>query len=282
MFPVAGGWRHCISGQFAAAEGLAASPICTAQGMTAQRPTGATRTQYTAVALRPGSPLKIIATADYPALDVKFLDGTVLRDIRWGLDGTLGTNGAGRLRVLDVHLKSGCFDDFVDHRTWQDDPAKGTPANRACDTLGQQMYPLRKWIEAREASGEAWLVVGDFNRRLDAQPGSKPDEIWTALTGYAPNASGVDKDARPDILMLRQPYENMSSCWREFRNPNPTTIANSDDYNILPIEFFLYGTKAAAAIKPNSEEQFSWPSPVPIDKQRLSDHCPSSLHIRFD
>lgn len=282
VFPVAEGWEHCISGQFAEAEGQNIAPVCTRNGMTALKPTAATRVQYPAVALRPSSQLKLISAADYKPLDVTFDDNGTIRRIRWGLDVTIQSPAGPTLRVLDVHLKSGCFDDFISFRLWNTDPATGQPASRACDTIGQQMFPLRKWIEAREIAGEAWMIVGDFNRRLDAQPGAIPDEVWIALTGYSADKTGQDRDPRSDIQLFRQPYENISTCWREFRQPNPSGIANPDGYNILPIEFFIYGTRAATMIVPESEKQIPWPNPTPADKVRLSDHCPSSLTIRMD
>ncbi len=277
VFPVAEGWEHCISGQFAEAEGQTIAPVCTKSGMIAIKPTTATRVQYPAVALRPNSELKIISAADYKPLDVTFDDNGTIRRIRWGLDITIQSPAGSTLRVLNVHLKSGCFDDFISFRLWNTDPSTGEPASRACDTLGQQMYPLRKWIEARETAGEAWMIVGDFNRRLDAQPGAIPDEVWIALSGYNADKTGHDRDPRSDIKLFRQPYENMSTCWREFRQPNPS--GNPDTYNILPIEFFIYGTRTATMIVPESEKQFPWPNPTPADKMRLSDHCPSSLTI---
>lgn len=282
VFPVAEGWQHCISGQFAEAEGQAAAPVCTKSGMMAVKPTTAERVQYPGVALRPGSPLKLVDISDYKLLDVKFKDNGVLRNLRWGLDITVEAQSGKRLRVLDVHLKSGCFDDFVHFSLWNTDPATAGPKDKACDTLGQQMYPLRQWIEAREAAGDAWMIVGDFNRRFDAQPGSIPDEVWTGMSGYSANREGIDRDGRPDIEIFRQPYANMSVCWRQFRQPNPASIANPDGYNILPIEFFIYGKKTAAMVTVESETQFPWPSPTLDDKKRLSDHCPSNLKINMN
>ncbi|MCH4547479.1 hypothetical protein MK632_17185 [Rhizobium changzhiense] len=142
VFPVAQGWEHCISGQFAEAEGQSIAPVCTKKGMTAIKPTTATRVQYPAVALRPNSQLKLISAADYKPLDVTFDDNGTIRRIRWGLDVTIQSPAGPTLRVLDVHLKSGCFDDFISFRLWNTDPATGQPASRACDTLASRCIPL--------------------------------------------------------------------------------------------------------------------------------------------
>ncbi|WSH04943.1 hypothetical protein U8P71_34520 (plasmid) [Rhizobium ruizarguesonis] len=72
VFPVAEGWEHCISGQFAEAEGQTIAPVCTKSGMTAVKATTATRVQYPAVALRANAVLEIISAADYKPLDVTF------------------------------------------------------------------------------------------------------------------------------------------------------------------------------------------------------------------
>ncbi|MER9758275.1 hypothetical protein NKJ46_34000 [Mesorhizobium sp. M0166] len=277
VFPVVEGWRHCISGQYAKAEGLPIKPVCSGPGDTPHKPTGPTRAQYTAVALRAGSPFSILDTADDPALNVKSLDGGVERDIRWGLEVTLGF-GEAKLRVLVVHLKSGCFDDQIKQSLWLNPPVD-PPSSWACDTLGRQLYPLRAWITLREAAGEAWMVVGDFNRRLDAGSGTFQDEVWKALSGYIPDKTGHDTDTRPDIPMFRSPYKEASVCWGEFRNPNPATLADADDFNLLPIEFFLFGTKASAMVVPNSGRQVAWPHAIAADAKRLSDHCPASLLV---
>lgn len=83
------------------------------------------------------------------------------RPLRWGVDVTL--EGQHPLRLLGLHLKSGCSAGFK-----ADD--------EDCAPLMAQVPIVEGWIDAREASGETFAVLGDFNRRL------KPAdvEVWQA------------------------------------------------------------------------------------------------------
>ncbi len=84
--------------------------------------------------------------------------------------------GSRRLRLLSIHLKTGC---------WSDSPAAGTDA---CEILAKQVPPLEAWIDARAREGVPFAVLGDFNRRFD--PG---DPIWADLDdGNPPEARLAD------------------------------------------------------------------------------------------
>ncbi|MBP1861570.1 hypothetical protein [Rhizobium herbae] len=280
VFPVSEGWQHCISGQYALDQGAVSMPACTRSDETASKPLGDSRSQYTAVAWRNQAGVNVGPVADYATLNVKSADGDgTIRDLRWGLDVTV-VAGAARLRVLVVHMKSGCFDDRINFRLFTVDPATTAPQKDACDTLGRQMFPLHAWIAAREAGGDAWMVVGDFNRRLDAGAGRNQDEVWQAITAYSPGFDGHDRDSRQDIVVYRAPYKVAATCWADTSNSLPATLSDSDDYNMLPIEFFLFGSIARANLDPASERQFAWTPSIPEDLKRLSDHCPSTINFR--
>ncbi|QXC52450.1 hypothetical protein KHC17_25285 (plasmid) [Agrobacterium salinitolerans] len=280
VFPTSEGWEYCISGQFAKDEATGTGPVCTKSGTSPAKPAGTTRSQYTAVAWRTQAGVKIGPVEDYSALNVKSVDndGTI-RDVRWGLDVSLSA-GSTSLRVLVVHMKSGCFDDRVNFRLFTVDPATTPPVKDACETLGRQMYPLHAWISERETAGDAWMVVGDFNRRLDAGAGRNQDEVLQAITAYSPGADGHDRDNRPDIIVYRAPYKVPSSCWADTSNALPMNLADADNYNMLPIEFFLFGKTARAKLDPASERQLPWLPSTAVDPKRLSDHCPSTIMLR--
>lgn len=278
VFPVAEGWVHCISGQYSQSQGLAAGPTCTSGNDAPHRPSGEERMQFTAIAVHSSGAARIVKAEDFEALNVRSMDDGEVRDVRWGLDVTLEIGGK-QVRTLVVHMKSGCFDDRIDRAFWLNDPAGTPPKVFACDTLGRQLFPLRKWIEEREAGGDSWLVAGDFNRRLDAGAGPFQDEVWRALSGFTPDRAGIDQDSRPDIELFRSPYKEASVCWREFLDARPADLAAADNYNLLPIEFFLFGTTADALVVKGNDKQVAWPHPVAADPKRLSDHCPSSIRL---
>ena len=86
------------------------------------------------------------------------------------------TRGGESLRVLSVHLKSGC---------WSADQDDNRSSEDSCATLRDQMEALAAWIAQRREAGEAFVVAGDLNRRL-AVPG---DWGWTLLSEEIPGFS---------------------------------------------------------------------------------------------
>ncbi|MEC5292893.1 endonuclease/exonuclease/phosphatase family protein [Aurantimonas sp. C2-6-R+9] len=85
------------------------------------------------------------------------------RDLRSAVDITLRPENGQPLRLLSVHLKSGC--------------ARGE-SGRDCEILLQQQPALIDWIRAREREKSAYALLGDFNRNLDLQG----DRVWAELT----------------------------------------------------------------------------------------------------
>ena len=87
---------------------------------------------------------------------------------RWGTDVAV-TAGERELRLLSIHLRSGCWGVGEDET-----------ASRAsiCRVLLEQLRLLKSWSDARRAEEADFIVLGDFNRRL-AIPG---DPGWATLS----------------------------------------------------------------------------------------------------
>jgi endonuclease/exonuclease/phosphatase family metal-dependent hydrolase len=68
------------------------------------------------------------------------------------------------IRLLAVHLKSGCANDPAD------------PGKAACQTLAAQMQLLGEWVRVQSAQTPL-VVLGDFNRVGPAQD----DPLWQQL-----------------------------------------------------------------------------------------------------
>src|SRR5690606_7306534 len=83
-------------------------------------------------------------------------------DLRSGVDVIVRPIGAPPIRLLVVHLKSRC--------------ASGA-SSEDCAVLMRQAPIIEAWMEARADAGEAFLVLGDFNRRL-ARPSDPMWAIW--------------------------------------------------------------------------------------------------------
>jgi endonuclease/exonuclease/phosphatase family metal-dependent hydrolase len=102
--------------------------------------------------------------------------------LRSGADITLHL-GATDLRVLAVHLKTGC----------RNQPLARTH-DRACLELLDQMPVLADWITARRDEGVPFIVLGDFNRWMDQR-----DALLRSLQQAAP--------------LLRATEGRSSPCW---------------------------------------------------------------------
>ena len=87
---------------------------------------------------------------------------------RWGTDITV-TQGESELRLLSIHLRSGCWGAG-------EDSASGRAST--CRALHEQLRALRDWSDARRAQEAEFVILGDFNRRL-AIPG---DAGWATLS----------------------------------------------------------------------------------------------------
>jgi endonuclease/exonuclease/phosphatase family metal-dependent hydrolase len=112
--------------------------------------------------------------------DVAGFDIDPGRQLRSGADITLDLP-KGSLRVLVVHLKTGCFDGSLSRTK-----------RRVCIELREQVPPLRDWIAARQTEGVPFAVLGDFNRHMDGR-----DELWATLRQAAPLVRVTEGHASP-------------------------------------------------------------------------------------
>jgi endonuclease/exonuclease/phosphatase family metal-dependent hydrolase len=113
--------------------------------------------QKVGFAIRDGVPYR--CNGDLAALDI---DGGT----RPGADISLWPGTAREVRLLAVHLKSGCFSGKLDRSF---DP---------CAKLRQQVPVVEAWVDQRVREGVAFALLGDFNRQLDkdARYPAGPDE----------------------------------------------------------------------------------------------------------
>lgn len=168
------------------------------------------------------------------------------RDLRtkWGLRyGTVIELevGGSKIDVMSVHLKSGCFDRDLDR-----------PATGSCRDLKSQARPLESWIEGRLERGRAFVLLGDFNRRMD----QRRDDLWRFIADGDPKR------------IYRVNAGRKPKCW-DGRFPEF-------------IDHIIVGPISGKAVKPHSFEEltyretnyFRW-------RKRLSDHCPISVRLAF-
>ncbi|MGH8223481.1 MAG: hypothetical protein ACREQZ_10965 [Woeseiaceae bacterium] len=105
--------------------------------------------QNVGFAIRRGIPHR--CNTDYHELGLA--DGQV----RWGADLTLYPGTKRQVRLLSVHLKSGCNRDPL------------TKDRPECRVLQQQVPLLERRIDQRAKRRESFAVLGDINRRFDTE-----------------------------------------------------------------------------------------------------------------
>lgn len=93
-------------------------------------------------------------------------------NLRAGVDITVRQGRRPPMRLLAVHLKSGC--------------ATGDDRD-ACRVLERQIPVLERWIDARAAEPVRFAVLGDFNRRLALAR----DTVWAELDDGDPANSDL-------------------------------------------------------------------------------------------
>jgi endonuclease/exonuclease/phosphatase family metal-dependent hydrolase len=142
--------------------------------------------QRTGFAIRRG-----IRAVQNPDLDGLDLNPAASRSLRRGTDVTVELGGT-RLRLLSIHLKSGCTDGPL-----------AEPRTRECDDLARQAVILAGWTAARRAEGIPFAILGDFNRRFDRAG----DELLVALRRAAPLVRATEGVSNP--------------CWSDGRGTRP-------------------------------------------------------------
>jgi endonuclease/exonuclease/phosphatase family metal-dependent hydrolase len=198
--------------------------------------------QKVGFAIRDGLPYR--CNGDLSALDV---DGAT----RAGADITLWPGTPQAVRLLAVHLKSGCFDGALDRHF------------SPCERLRQQAPVVEAWIDERVREGQAFAVLGDFNRHLarDARFGAGPDEAAPLSLMQAWS------DQQPPGAELLRATEGQ-----------PYLRCDSDDHHSQYIDDILIDRKLAAR---NGNRRFARLPYEAADQGRvLSDHCPLLWSLR--
>jgi endonuclease/exonuclease/phosphatase family metal-dependent hydrolase len=164
-------------------------------------------------------------------------------DVRRGVELRVFPGTPRELRLLSVHLKSGCARD----------PLDSTKAS--CSELARQVPALERWIDAQAAEHKPFAVLGDFNRDLRREPAGI--SLW-----------GDIDDANPPDADLVNTAEGQT-----FQNCTPSqTFSGFIDYIIL-------GRVMARGLVENSFGRELY-GPRDAERRKLSDHCPVFIRLR--
>jgi len=165
-------------------------------------------------------------------------------DVRRGVELRLFPGTPQELRLLSVHLKSGCSRDPLDSTT-----------RASCGQLAAQLPPLEGWIDAQAAAGIPFAVLGDFNRDLRREPPGA--SLWRDID-----------DAEPPNADLVNTAEGQG-----FENCSPAQTFTGY------IDYILVDRKMARGLVKDSfgRELFR---PKDALRRKLSDHCPVFIRLR--
>lgn len=164
-------------------------------------------------------------------------------DVRRGVELRLFPGTPQEIRLLSVHLKSGC----------SRDPLNSTRPN--CIQLASQVHTLERWAESQARANIPFALLGDFNRDLRREPPGP--SLWADLDDGDPPASDLVNTAEG----------------KEFQNCSPAqTFSGYIDYIIL-------GRQMARGLV---EDSFGRALFRPKDalRRKLSDHCPVFIRLR--
>ena len=194
-------------------------------------------------------------------------DGTAsIRPTRAGLIAELTLAGE-PVKIMGVHLKSFCHRWSLDPVTDQN-PNNGNPFSSRfdCRTLKAQLSILESWIEQQADLGVTVVVLGDFNRDMNAlnQQEQAVDDFWLDLNDGAPSG----------LTLIKGPLGKDTVCW-------PNHPGRHEDN----IDFIVYGESLGDLAGLETPRKVSMgfesdPKYAGKEQQRLSDHCPVIMSVR--
>lgn len=137
-----------------------------------------------------------LAVLDPPA------DPTAFRRVRPGLSLTLTINDA-PVTFMNVHLKAGCASVNNSNERFPgrmiDEPFE------ACEVLNRQVPLLEQWLESVSRTSPRFVLMGDFNRRIDDELVMAPDQSQVRRDGSDPaKENRIDDKGRVTTKFLWQ------------------------------------------------------------------------------
>lgn len=136
-------------------------------------------------------------------------DSASIRTLRPGLSLELTVEGQ-PLTIMNVHLKSSC----ANLKTGGGFPGRLlTDADSACQVLNRQVAPLESWIERVAATSPRFVLLGDFNRRVDEESRQQIPANKVRVDGTDPASAN---NAGPDGQVTSK------YLWQEISDGNPS------------------------------------------------------------
>jgi hypothetical protein len=196
---------------------------------------------HAALAVRKGK-VEVVASGIVEGLSV--IDVEENLPTRPGVEALLEVDGE-RFWVMSIDMKSGCFAKSLEPAILGD-----------CKTLAKQVAPLDAWIDDKQSTGLAVIIMGKFNRKLDV--GGQSDPLW----------SDIDDGLPAGLNLWRLPFQTASRC--------PTT---RELHRREPIDFLVFNQAAWDKVDQQSFFELLYDFEVVELGYRLSDHCPQAVEI---
>jgi endonuclease/exonuclease/phosphatase family metal-dependent hydrolase len=165
--------------------------------------------------------------------------------VRRGAAMTLFPGTASELRLLSLHLKSGCNREPLDS------------GRSSCRVLQSQAPGLARWIDAQVRSGHPYVLIGDFNRDLRADRAARAG-LWVRMADGSPRDEALDDAGAGSPFVTCQAGQTFTRY----------------------IDYILLGGGAAAWQEPRSFTRHPYRD-VDAHRFRLSDHCPLSVRLKL-
>jgi endonuclease/exonuclease/phosphatase family metal-dependent hydrolase len=164
-------------------------------------------------------------------------------DVRRGVELRVFPGTAQELRLLSVHLKSGCARDPLDS------------TKPSCGELARQVPVLESWIEAQANEHKPFAVLGDFNRDLRREPAGT--SLWAEIDDAIPPAADLVNTAEGQAFQNCMPSQTFSGY----------------------IDYIILGRQMAQGLVANSFGRALF-RPKDALRRKLSDHCPVFIRLR--
>ena len=164
-------------------------------------------------------------------------------DVRRGVELRLFPGTAQELRMLSVHLKSGCARDALDS------------ARPGCAQLARQVPLLETWIDTQARQNMPFAVLGDFNRDLRREPTGI--SLWGQIDDLDPPGADLVNTAEGQTFQNCMPQQTFSGY----------------------IDYILLGHRMAHGLVENSFGRELY-RPRDALRRKLSDHCPVFIRLR--
>ncbi|MDN4058242.1 endonuclease/exonuclease/phosphatase family protein [Massilia sp. YIM B02769] len=180
-----------------------------------------------------------------------------------------------RLSFLNVHLKSSCAN-IVPTPIYQarllDDP------NPACQVLNRQVAPIERWLDSVAQRSPDFVLLGDFNRRIDEEAAAniRPGQVRTDGS----NPAGVPPQDANGKVATRYLWQELNDGTRALKQV-PLTNVDTGCRGFTGLDHIVLSGALAARQAPEIGSRKTAVVQQPGQRIDTSDHCPRSVTLNF-